>query len=370
LCGQTNPNHVYVKSYTRSDGTYVPGYYRTAPNSTNTDNFSTKGNINPYTGKPGWIPPDNNSNYSTYPSTNYNSSGSTDYNSSNTYNSSAKYTGTTNSLGEKVITYTNGQEVFGLCSFCTDVVYKDNLDYYWYTSYSGVQKTKGGAGGILLDGEYKFYNENGKLLIKENYKKGIEHGDYVSWDEDGNIKEKGNFTNGVLDYTKFTIEDGYVIEWKGDFFSKGSIKNVYTKYGTLIETAIVGDNLMFHYKTFYEYVGKLKSEFTSSIGDYYDGSYKAWYQNGIPKVIGNFTENFKDGDWKYFEEDSSFTVVKYRIYVEKNANGKLKVKGNQRYDRYSQRWLKDGEWIYFKDNGEDWKAVKYYEDGVQVEKKK
>ena len=34
------------------------GYWRTAPNSTNLDNFSTIGNINPYTGKQGTITPD------------------------------------------------------------------------------------------------------------------------------------------------------------------------------------------------------------------------------------------------------------------------------------------------------------------------
>ncbi len=56
--GQVNPNHVYVSGYTRSDGTVVKPYYRTAPNSTNIDNFSTKGNTNPYTGEPGYIPRD------------------------------------------------------------------------------------------------------------------------------------------------------------------------------------------------------------------------------------------------------------------------------------------------------------------------
>ena len=56
--GQTNPHHVYVKGYTRSNGTYVRGHYRTAPNSTKADNFSTRGNVNPYTGKPGWVAPD------------------------------------------------------------------------------------------------------------------------------------------------------------------------------------------------------------------------------------------------------------------------------------------------------------------------
>ncbi len=59
-----NPNHVYVSGHTRSNGTYVEGYYRTAPNSTINDNFSTYPNVNPYTGSQGTISPSYNS-YST-----------------------------------------------------------------------------------------------------------------------------------------------------------------------------------------------------------------------------------------------------------------------------------------------------------------
>lgn len=55
--GSGNPvaatNEVYVSGYTRSDGTYVKGHYRTAPNDTKKDNYSTKGNTNPHTGKKG-----------------------------------------------------------------------------------------------------------------------------------------------------------------------------------------------------------------------------------------------------------------------------------------------------------------------------
>jgi hypothetical protein len=40
----------YVHGYTRSNGTHVQPYYRSSPNGTVTDNFSYKGNINPYTG--------------------------------------------------------------------------------------------------------------------------------------------------------------------------------------------------------------------------------------------------------------------------------------------------------------------------------
>lgn len=59
---QTNFNHVKVKGYYRANGTYVQPHYRTAPNSTINDNFSTVGNTNPYTGKPRWINRDNNYN--------------------------------------------------------------------------------------------------------------------------------------------------------------------------------------------------------------------------------------------------------------------------------------------------------------------
>ncbi len=47
---------VYVNGYTKSNGTYVQGHYRTSPNSTVNDNWSTSGNVNPYTGKTGTKP--------------------------------------------------------------------------------------------------------------------------------------------------------------------------------------------------------------------------------------------------------------------------------------------------------------------------
>lgn len=44
---------VHVRGYTRQDGTYVPPHYRTAPDHTPFNNWSTRGNVNPYTGQSG-----------------------------------------------------------------------------------------------------------------------------------------------------------------------------------------------------------------------------------------------------------------------------------------------------------------------------
>lgn len=48
---------VFVNGYFRSNGTYVQPYHRTSPNNTLFDNYSTKGNINPWTGKAGTVDP-------------------------------------------------------------------------------------------------------------------------------------------------------------------------------------------------------------------------------------------------------------------------------------------------------------------------
>lgn len=44
---------VHVRGYYKKNGTYVAPHYRSSPNSSRLDNWSTKGNANPYTGKPG-----------------------------------------------------------------------------------------------------------------------------------------------------------------------------------------------------------------------------------------------------------------------------------------------------------------------------
>lgn len=47
---------VRVKGYIKpSTGAYVAPHYKTSPNRTKIDNYSTKGNYNPYSGKKGTV---------------------------------------------------------------------------------------------------------------------------------------------------------------------------------------------------------------------------------------------------------------------------------------------------------------------------
>jgi hypothetical protein len=69
----------YVHGYYRKDGTYVQPHYRSSPNGTTLDNYSTRGNINPYTGQVGTRDP-----YYRSPSNSYSNPYSNPYRS-NTY---------------------------------------------------------------------------------------------------------------------------------------------------------------------------------------------------------------------------------------------------------------------------------------------
>lgn len=90
---------VSVRGYYRSNGTYVQPHQRTYPNETRNDNYSTIGNVNPYTGKAGTQPRDG------YSSTTTTSSYSTPtYRSTSTYSAPTRSTYTT-SYTDPVSTY-------------------------------------------------------------------------------------------------------------------------------------------------------------------------------------------------------------------------------------------------------------------------
>lgn len=56
----------YVRGYTKKDGTYVEPHYRSSPDNNPYNNYSTKGNTNPYTGKKGTKNPDQYNQYNNY----------------------------------------------------------------------------------------------------------------------------------------------------------------------------------------------------------------------------------------------------------------------------------------------------------------
>lgn len=58
-----SPGYHSVRGYTRRDGTYVAAHHATNPNGTRADNWSTRGNVNPFTGRLGTRSTDGSAGY-------------------------------------------------------------------------------------------------------------------------------------------------------------------------------------------------------------------------------------------------------------------------------------------------------------------
>lgn len=97
----------FVNGYYRKNGTYVRPHYRSSPNYTVRDNWSYKGNINPYTGKVGTNYYRNNPTseyydpYYSYPTLNY-PSPNYDYNN-NYYSGYSDYGGSNESVTKTIL---------------------------------------------------------------------------------------------------------------------------------------------------------------------------------------------------------------------------------------------------------------------------
>lgn len=55
FAAETSAAAVYAQGHYRRNGTYVQPYRRSAPDSSYSNNYSSQGNVNPYTGQQGTV---------------------------------------------------------------------------------------------------------------------------------------------------------------------------------------------------------------------------------------------------------------------------------------------------------------------------
>jgi len=272
----------------------------------------------------------------------------------------------------KTVTYADGKAFFKVCTDNPKIEFDEELEYRWYNEYSGLQKSEGGAGGQLLHGNYQAFDDKGVLRYENNYYLGLQDGVQKEWDNEGNLIETYKYKKGERYYSKFKTEKGeYFIEWIGDVLSEGSIKNVFDLTGTLISKSI---NLKFPKteKTFYYYNGQINEKYVNSPLFGNVGEYTSYYRNGNIKVTGNSNENgTRVGDWNWYNEDGTLdSTDKYRISKIYFDDGKLKEQGGEYFDPENEEWIKNGIWIFYKEDGENISDIKRFEYGEEVEIKK
>jgi antitoxin component YwqK of YwqJK toxin-antitoxin module len=278
---------------------------------------------------------------------------------------------------EVKVTYTNGLEVFNICTVNPEINFDSKKEYYWYTEFSKISSNEGGTGGNLLHGKYKFYDEYGNLLQEKNYYLGLLDGNEKNWNSNGNLVSQKKYDKGENVYEKFIDDANFWIEYTGSWGTEGAIKKVYTLFNSLIFEATMISDFKCHVLTYYDHSGNIKEDyFLDGIGPgdifvkFRFGKYTTYYENGKIQIEGQFYggkfTNIKDGIWKYYNYDGTLDATEeYKVEVEKWPNGELKVAGGYFFDNESKTWLKTGEWYWRTEDGL-YQDGKIYDLGVEV----
>ncbi|MBN8681179.1 MAG: hypothetical protein J0L99_00930 [Chitinophagales bacterium] len=324
--GRVNPNYHKVQGHYRKDGTYVKPHYRTDPNSTNRDNYSTKGNINPFTFEPGTIPPDNknlSSNPSHQPFLTGNVSTIASHRTgkistspqvkasvsdlsaiSNKDKSEVAYD---LSGGNRFIYYLNGHEEFQVVN-PTKILYDKKRMYYSYDIYTNEIRESLGSihGQLLLNGYYRFIDKSGSIKHVANYWNGLKHGFSISYDDTGEIIEKSEYYFGELRYFKFTDYDGSIIEMKGIEGKRGSFLLISNLTGLLKKIDFLGNGRT--KSTEYEPITKRVIREYYSIDEKLNGEYRHYFLNGKLKEKLNYHNGLLSGPFELYSEDGYLSV--------------------------------------------------------------
>lgn len=281
---------------------------------------------------------------------------------------------------------------------------KDGLKIgVWKTFYDGIRvKTESNFRNNELDGYYKEYDINGKLMLTLLYREGrlietVKEDNIISEEKteyysDGIIKSQGLFKKGkAVGLHKTFSKEG-----------KEIIAEIFNDDGILISKGVIDEE---GFKTglwqeFYSY-GKLSQK-----GKYKankrDGEWVFYNTNGTIEQSGNFKDGFYSDEWtwyypngnlwkkeeylnglldgKYTEYDMAGNIIVSGEYLEGDSEGEwiTLINDNKAVGKYVSGLL-DGKWKSFYDNGNiafegnfvqgnpDGKQKYYYPDGTLKE---
>nr|WP_299387586.1 hypothetical protein [Allomuricauda sp.] len=160
------------------------------------------------------------------------------------------------------------------------------------------------------DGEYKYYDKDGKLHYIFEYRKG-ELIAYKYFDKSGNVldenRKKGGefYYRGYTPYGKLRTEGLYDV--KGG--KKGQWK-YYDKYGMLTDSGFYEDDkIQGAYTTYYKH-GEIESVYQYK-NDTIHGYYVYYHKNGKIQRQGWYKDNELHGEWRSYNSDGSLSEINF-----------------------------------------------------------
>jgi uncharacterized protein len=208
--------------------------------------------------------------------------------------------------------------------------YENNIpDGIWTYYYdNGNIKMRGKMKGDNSYGLWRYYYENGKPSMEGELKKGVREGKWKFYFESGLIKSEGQFTNG----------------------EKSGIWNYYYEDGILKAQAFYTGRRA-TYKEFYT-SGNVKMRGFQLDGKS-DSLWIYYYENGTEQAKGHYLNGLKEGQWTLYNEDGGLSAQGFYLNGEKNGkwtyyhkNGMVSSEGDEANGK------KEGYWKLYNSQGQ------------------
>ncbi|MCK9421111.1 MAG: hypothetical protein M0Q38_00760 [Bacteroidales bacterium] len=185
------------------------------------------------------------------------------------------------------------------------MIKKGRPEGYWISYYeSGKIKSEGNRINFELDSLWKFYNEEGKLILEITYQNGKKNGIKTSYLDKEIIRE--NFKNDIKEgYTRYYYPDGKI---KQDIpFLKGQEQGFGKEYGS--DGTII---TLTEYKRGF-IVDRLRINRKDGNGRK-QGRWYLFYPDGIVQTEGVYKDDKKNGYFKEYAENGD--LIKISKYID------------------------------------------------------
>ncbi len=187
---------------------------------------------------------------------------------------------------------------------------------------SGELAAKGSYKNNMRVGKWVFYHRNGKIEQEGTFNsKGIPDGEWKYYYESGNLLKAETLVNGENDDTYTEYSDSGVVIVQGQYaegFESGEW--IYT-IGDIIEKGTYTDGVQTGW-----WIQQNKSDGKIVFkGEFRDGKPEGkhiwYYPNGNKKSEGFYSDGIREGDWRFFSEDGSLSlIITYRQGIEIKYN--------------------------------------------------
>ena len=159
----------------------------------------------------------------------------------------------------------------------------------------------------LKQGNWKYFHKNGNLKLEGKYKNDLKNGYFKTYSEDGNLKSTEKYIDGVL---QIDVVELVKLDVKTDYYDNGNVKVVAT----------YKDDLPEGIRREYSEEGEIVSSYIFKHGIIIgkgiitekgekDSYWREFYDQGNLKAEGNYKNDIKTGEWKYYHKNGNLEQI-------------------------------------------------------------